>query len=248
MVCVIEKIDSKRAPDSCRGAERVENHNLAAAFRAYVNEPEAGADQLLREMDPTIRKAVTTSAKGKLSPSVWEDVAQETRLHLICGEFLLRARRLVGRKRPQERTENPSPNESKRNAALARRIKNRIYMVAAWKVHNFVRHTLRYERMLAAFAGETNGDLHLDQLPHSLQLAHQLRRVRTCLSRLGYDKRERALLLRYFRGEITQRKLGQGLGLAQSATCKRVAELKRGFAFIKVVAAAKNSPAPERDW
>lgn len=194
---------------------------VVSAWRNYARDTESGADALLRAIDPLLRAAVRRWGRNALSPSLWDDVLQEMRLRIVRREFLLQSRALACFVLSPDL---PVWDRTRRDRFL-QALRNVVYLLAHWEVRNMARKERRGAELRASAAEEATA-----QTEPEAKITHRWQEVCRCLQRQGYDRAERQLFQRYFRGRLRQTDLADALGLTQSGVCRRLAKLQAALA------------------
>ncbi len=198
-----------------------EDEAIARAWSDYRDDPEKGANELLRALDLLVVRAVRRWGERTLGRCHWAEVAQEVRLRIVPRQFLLHSPAL------QALAGGAGEETEQRTAAIVRTIKNTVFMVSFWETMEAAEKLWRH--------GEQHAETELDEIPEEeatdhFDVARRLADVRACLHEQGYTAAECALFISYVQGVINQHELGQGLGIRQSAVSKRLEKLRRRLA------------------
>ncbi|MDQ6809672.1 MAG: hypothetical protein M3Z64_09670 [Verrucomicrobiota bacterium] len=206
--------DADRAKRQGRETEE-ENNAIIEAWRNYVQRPDDGVDDLLLAIDRMIQRAIARWGKNRLPAYLWSEAGQELRLRLfVRRQYLLHP--------PLVRELNKNSPLSASGAKLINLLERHIYQQAFYAVIDVIRREARYAAKrdaLQAHAMEASSE-------GDVSPRHDLAVVRRGLRRLGYDAAESRLFIRYFRGRVTQRELGENLGLQQPGVSKRIQRIR----------------------
>ena len=221
----------------CKAASRAtENENIITAWQRYLAAPEPGADQLLRALDPLIRRAVGRRCRSSFAKAVFDDAAQAVRIKLIMQKFLLGSEELQRRSIAAAASTWQAAEAEKALRCLT----NIVHMTAQWSVSNLLLQEDRLRRLLLPDPSMT---------PRSSGRPDVYRRemivsVTAALRGRGYSAGEAHAIAQCLTGDVTQAQLGLILRVQQPRVSRL---LRRVRAQLASVLARDDTPSAAHD-
>ncbi|MDQ6808746.1 MAG: hypothetical protein M3Z64_04895 [Verrucomicrobiota bacterium] len=220
----MKPVQTKNGAKQQGGKGEDEKSAIIEAWRNYLEKPKDGVDDFLLAIDGMIQRAIARRGANRLPRYLWPEAGQELRLRLFVRRQYLLHPPLV------RELNNSAPSSPKLLDLLERNISQQAF----YAVIDVIRREAGYAAKRDALqAHMTEGSAAQDVSPPD-----DLAVVRRCLRRLGYDRAECRLFIRYFRGRLTQRQLGEHLGLQQPAISKRIQRIRGELDMIETKRAA----------
>lgn len=200
-----------------------------------MERPAAGVDKFLLAIDGMIQRAIARWGAKRLPKYLWSEAGQELRLRLFVRRQHLLHPPLV--RQLENCVRDRADDATKSGTSLIELLQRHLYQQAFFSVIDVIRREARYAAKRDALLSQAaEGSADQDVPP-----PNDLAVVRRCLRQLGYDPAECRLFIQYFRGRITQRHLGERLGLQQPAISKRIGRIRGELAT------NRTQLGPERD-